>query len=118
MKKTNRKVSILEIIWYSLTGLLALWGLTFIVLGVIARNLPNDAGLVKASVDYAKTMHLSFYEAGLILLPTGVVLAIIVLLVTAKKADREVEKQQRRAARLAAATSAEEQQVEATPAAK
>ena len=116
MKKTNRKVSIFEIVWYSLTGGLALWGLTFIILGVIARNLPSDADLVKGSAAYASAMKLSFYEAGLILLPTGVVLAIIVLLVTAKKADREVEKQQRRAARLAAATSAEEQQTEATPA--
>ena len=113
MKKANRKVSIFEIVWYSLTGALAVWGLTFIVLGVVARNLPSDAALVKASASYAKTMGLDFYGWGLILLPLGVVLAVIVLLVNAKKSDREVEKQQRRAARIAAANVADEKASEA-----
>ena len=39
MKKANRKVSIFEIVWYVLCGLIALWGLAFLTLGVIVRHL-------------------------------------------------------------------------------
>ena len=109
MAKKQRKVSIFEIVWYSLTGALALWGLVFIVLGVIARNLTSDAELYKADASYAATMKLGFLNSGMILLSVGVVAAIIVLLIFAKTADREVEKQQRRAARLAAANNAAEE---------
>ena len=109
MKKTNRKVSVFEIVWYTLTGLLAVWGLTYIVLGVVARNSRADSAIAKASSGYAKAMGLDFYGWGLILLAIGVVLMVIVLLANAKKADREVEKQQRRAARLAAANAVEQE---------
>ena len=104
MAKAKRKLSIFEIIWYSLTGGLGLWGLTFIVLGVIARNLRSDSALSKANAKYAEVMKLGYFESGIILLVIGVVLAIVVLLINAKKSDREVEKQQRRAARLASVT--------------
>lgn len=108
MAKKTRKISIFEIVWYSLTGGLGLWGLTYITLGVIARNLRSDADLVKADTAYAETMKLGFLSSGLILISAAAVLAIVVLLINAKTADREVEKQQRRAARIAAATSASE----------
>ena len=111
MAKKQRKLSIFEIVWYSLTGGIGLWGLVFITLGVVARNLTSDADLVKADSSYAATMKLGFLNSGLILLASGVLLAIIVLLINAKTADREVEKQQRRAARIAAATSASETEV-------
>ena len=107
-KKENNKISIFEIIWYSLTGGLGLWGLTFIVLGVIARNLPLDADLRKGDASYQAVMKLGFLNSGLILISVAAILAIIVLLVNAKKTDREVEKQQRRAARIAAANAANE----------
>ena len=107
-KKNNNKVSIFEIIWYSLCGGIGLWGLTFIVLGVVCRNLTDDNALVKADAAYKATMKLGYLNSGLILLSAATVAAVIVLLITAKKADREVEKQQRRAARLAAANAAEE----------
>ena len=109
-KKENNKISLFEIIWYSLTGGIGLWGLVFIVLGVVARNLTSSADLYKADAAYTATMKIGFFNSGLILLSAGVVLAIIVLLLNAKKADREVEKQQRRAARLAAANAVEEPQ--------
>ena len=107
MAKKERKLSIFEIVWYSLTGGIGLWGLVFIILGVVARNLKSDMDLVKADKAYESAMKLGFLHSGMILLSTGVVLAIVVLLITAKKADREVEKQQRRAARLAAANTVE-----------
>lgn len=113
MKKANRKVSIFEIVWYSLTGAIAVWGLTFLTLGVIVRHLRSTDALYKANASYEAAMKIGFFNSGLILLPAGVLLAIVVLLVFAKTADREVEKQQRRAARIAAASSAS---VDAKPA--
>lgn len=110
MAKKNRKVSIFEIVWYSLTGGIALWGLTFITLGVIVRNLKSDAELVKGNNAWQAAMKLSYFNSGLILFAAGVLLAVIVLLINAKTADREVEKQQRRAARLAAASAADTQE--------
>lgn len=112
MKKANRKVSIFEIVWYALTGAIAIWGLIFIILGVIARNLRSTDALYKADAAYEAAMKIGFFNSGLILLPIGVVAAVIVVLLTAKTADREVEKQQRRAARIAAASNAS---VEAKP---
>ena len=115
MAKKTKKASIFEIIWYSVTGALALWGLTFITLGVIVRNLKSDADLVKANDGWQAAMKTSYFTAGIILLVVGVLLAVIVLLIFAKTADREVEKQQRRAARLAAASAADNQNEEPAP---
>ena len=112
MKKANRKVSIFEIVWYTLCGLIAVWGLTFLTLGVIVRHLRSTDALYKADASYLAAMKIGFFNSGLILLPAGVVAAVVVLLIFAKTADREVEKQQRRAARIAAASSAS---VEAKP---
>ena len=112
MKKTNRKVTIFEIAWYVLCGLIAVWGLTFLTLGVIVRHLRATDALYKADASYLETMKIGFFNSGLILLPAGVVAAVVVLLIFAKTSDREVEKQQRRAARIAAASSAS---VEAKP---
>ena len=42
-KKANRKPFPLhpfELVWYILTGLVSVWGLTYIVLGLVAENLP------------------------------------------------------------------------------
>ena len=110
MAKAKLKLSIFEIVWYSLTGGLALWGLTFIVLGVIARNLSSSEALAKANEAYAKVMGLGYFEWGTIILSIAVVAAVIVLLINAKSADREVEKQQRRAARLASANEVNNEQ--------
>ena len=106
-KKKITKSFIFELVWYILTGGLALWGLTFITLGVIVRNTKSDTDLAKANASWLSTMKTDYFTSGIILLVTGVILAVIVLLIFAKTADREVEKQQRRAARLAAATAAD-----------
>lgn len=112
MAKKNIGLLIFEIIWYSFTGAIALWGLTFITLGVVARNLKPGAELIKGNDAWQKVMKLSFFESGLIIFVGAVLAAVVVLLIAAKKADREVEKQQRRAARLAAASSTETQETE------
>ena len=98
----KRKVSVFEIVWYTLCGLVALWGLTYITLGLIGKyaSLPvKDNVLLNASKDFAKVFGLGFFEWGLIILAISAVAAIIVLCTTAKKFDREYEKQLRRQAR-------------------
>ena len=116
MAKNTAKLSIFEIVWYSITGALALWGLTFLTFGVIVRNSKSDIDLAKANASWLNTMKTDFFTTGIITLVVGVIAAVIVLLIFAKTADREVEKQQRRAARLAAASAADNQNEEPAPA--
>lgn len=106
--KKNRKVSVFEIVWYSIMGAAAIWGLVFIILGIAARN----AGLKDAIYLANKSYPGGFLKTGIIVLVLASLLAIIVLLVNAKTADREVEKQQRRAARLAAASEVKSEPVQ------
>ena len=110
MAKKKLKVSVFEIIWYILTGLLGAWGLTFISLGIVARNSKAGSDIVMANYNWKQVMKTDYFTAGILILVSAIVLAVIVLLIFAKTADREVEKQQRRAARLAAANTAEAQE--------
>ena len=86
----KRKVSIFEIIWYSLCGLAAITGLVFVILGLV-----GDFGgqSVKSLRDFS--------TPGFICLPVGTVLAALVLIICAKGNDRAAEAAARRAARLA-----------------
>ena len=106
-KKQNKKKLPLhpfELVWYTLTGLVGIWGITYIVLGLVAENLPitsEDKGLVKVNADFAKTFGLDFLGWGLIILAIAGVAAVIVLLLFSNKVDRDYEKTVRRAQRLA-----------------
>ena len=93
-----------EFVWYVLTGLVGAWGLTYIVLGLVAQNLPvksEDEGLVKVNGDFAKTFKLDFFGWGLIILAIAAVAIVIALLLFSNKVDREYEKTVRRAQRMA-----------------
>lgn len=93
-----------ELVWYVLTGLVGAWGLTYIVLGLIAENLPvksTDEGLVEVNAQFAKTFKLDFFGWGLIILAIAAVAAVIVLLLFSNKVDRDYEKNVRRAQRMA-----------------
>ena len=105
--KKNRKrfpLHPFELVWYVLTGLVGAWGLTYIVLGLIAENLPvksTDEGLVEVNAQFAKTFKLDFFGWGLIILAIAAVAAVIVLLLFSNKVDRDYEKNVRRAQRMA-----------------
>ena len=108
MNKKSKKLnlSIFEIVWYTLCLLIFIWGLTYIILGLVAKFAPvsiNDNEVLKASNEYAKIFKMGFFEYGLIHVGVSWVLALIVLLVFSKKSDREFEKEQRRAALRASA---------------
>lgn len=107
-----------ELVWYCICGLVGLWGLTYIVLGLIAENMPittEENAFVSANESFAKIFGLDWLGWGLIILAIAAVAAVIVLLVLAGKSDREYEKNTRRAQRLAqleAEEVKEEQEVE------
>ena len=106
VKNNKKKLPLhpFEIVWYALCALVGLWGLTYIVLGIIAENLPitsEDKGLVKASAQFAKIFGLDFLGWGLIILAIAGIAAVIVLLLFSNKVDRDYEKTVRRAQRLA-----------------
>lgn len=106
VKNNKKKLPLhpFEIAWYSLCALVGIWGLTYIVLGLVAENLPitsEDKGLVKASGQFSKTFGLDFLSWGLIILAIAGVAAVVVLLVFSSKVDRDYEKNVRRAQRLA-----------------
>lgn len=103
VKKEHKKlkVSVFELVWYILCGLVGLWGLTYVVLGLLAKYLPiigSENPIRQASDAYAKVFGMGFLAWGLIHCFVAAVLSIIVLLISSKKYDRDVEKAQRRAA--------------------
>lgn len=113
MAKANKKLSIhpLELVWYIICGLVAIWGITYIVLGLVANNLPTtatDSDFVAANKEFAEIFKLDWLGWGLIILAIGSIAAVIVLLACAGKSDREFEKTSRRNARLAALLADEE----------
>lgn len=116
--KATRKISIFEIIWYSLTGAVGIWGLTYIVLGLIAQYYPtkdSDNPLLKASNVIAQKFGLGFLWWGVIILAIATVCAVVVLIIFGKREDKIAEKEQRRAARLASLEEDKVVDVEATP---
>ena len=111
---------IFEIIWYSLCGLVGLWGLTYIVLGTIIIYLPitveeNKHPLEKMDDKILELFKLRVLPWGLIILAIAAVAAAVVLILFSNKVDRDYEKNVRRAQRLAQleAEEAREEQLEA-----
>ena len=115
VKQNKKKLPLhpFEFIWYPLTGLVGIWGITYIVLGLVARYLPitsEDKGLVKANGDFAKIFKLDFFGWGLIILAIAAVAAVLVLILFSNKVDRDYEKNARRAQRLAQLEAEEEKE--------
>lgn len=98
-KKFKLPITIFELVVYILAGLMSIWGLVYIALGVACLFLRFDNALVLADLNIkAGTNNMGFLEQGIMVLFIGVAVAVIVLLVNAKTADREYEKEQRRKA--------------------
>ena len=102
-KPVFKNLSLFELIVYLVAGALALWGLTYIALGLIGSYInvgADDNALLKGSEALAKVFGLGFLGWGLIILSIGALLAVVFLCINAKKTDKEAEKAARRAARL------------------
>ena len=116
MKKL--KISITELVFYSLSAALGLWGLVYTVLGLVANNLKMplaDNKLKMADNAIAQAFGLGFLPWGLIIFSIGALMAFIVLMVYSKSADRDFEKQARRAARVNRNTFKKEAEVVEAP---
>jgi len=100
-KLSGKALKIFETVVYSIAGAIALWGLTYIVLGLIANYGPIDNDLQQGSENLAKLFKLGFFEWGIILFCIGMGIGILVLLIIASTVDKTNEKAARRAARLA-----------------
>ena len=111
-KKSN--ISLLEKIWYVLCGLVALWGIAYIVIGVISR-FADVAALDDFCAGFKSMFKLDIQFWGAIIIAIAAVAAVIVLLAYAKTFDRASDREQRRSARLSALKKEEKVVAEQQP---
>ena len=97
--KKKLPVSIVELVWYPICALVILWGITYVILGLITKY-NNISALTTFNANFTKLFGLSLYFWGLIIIAIGAVAAVVVMLFFAKKFDRASEREQRRSARL------------------
>ena len=114
-KKNKLPVSIFELVWYPICALVILWGLTYVILGLVTKY-NNINALTEFNANFTKQFGLSLYFWGLIIVVIGVVAGVAVMLIFAKTFDRASEREQRRSARLNALKKEEEKVVGEQPA--
>ena len=101
MAKKKLPVSIFELVWYPICIAVMLWGLTYVVLGLV--NQFNDfSSLNSFCNDFKNNFKLDLYFWGLIIFAIGVVAGVVVALVFARTFDKAADREQRRSARLSA----------------
>lgn len=109
-KKNKLPVSIVELVWYPICALVILWGLTYVVLGLVTKY-NNINALTEFNANFKQLFGLNLYFWGLIIIAIGAVAAVVVMLFFAKTFDRASEREQRRSARLNALKKDEEKVV-------
>ena len=114
-KKNKLPVSIFELVWYPICALVILWGLTYVILGLVTKY-NNISALTEFNTNFTKQFGLSLYFWGLIIVVIGVVAGVAVMLIFAKTFDRATEREQRRNARLNALKKDDEKVVAEQPA--
>ena len=114
-KKNKLPVSIFELVWYPICALVILWGLTYIILGLITKY-NNINALMEFNTNFTKQFGLSLYFWGLLIVVIGVVAGVAVMLIFAKTFDRATEREQRRSARLNALKKDDDKVVAEQPA--
>lgn len=113
-KKNKLPVSIFELVWYPICALVILWGLTYVVLGLVTKY-NNISALTEFNTNFTKQFGLNLYFWGLIIVVIGVVAGVAVMLIFAKTFDRATEREQRRSARLNALKKDDEKVVAEQP---
>lgn len=97
----NKKIKGGELTLYIIYAVLALGGLTLIVLNMVGMSLPNiNNALREADNTFAKTMKMSFLVFGSLVLLLAAILSAITLAVNGQKAEVIAEKKARRQQRL------------------
>ena len=114
-KKNRLPVSIFELVWYPICALVILWGLTYVILGLVTKY-NNISALTEFNTNFTKQFGLNLYFWGLIIVVIGVVAGVAAMLIFAKTFDRATEREQRRSARLNALKKDDEKVVAEQPA--
>ena len=114
-KKNKLPVSIFELVWYPICALVIIWGLTYVILGLVTKY-NNINALTEFNANFTKQFGLSLYFWGLIIVVIGVVAGVAVMLIFAKTFDRATEREQRRSARLNALKKDDDKVVAEQPA--
>lgn len=114
-KKNKLPVSIFELVWYPICALVILWGLTYIILGLVTKY-NNINALTEFNANFTKQFGLGLYFWGLLIVVFGVVAGVAVMLIFAKTFDRATEREQRRSARLNALKKDDDKVVAEQPA--
>lgn len=89
-------ITIFELVAYSLSFLLGLWGLVYIILGFVVNFLRFDDPLKIYDASIAASSKMGLLYQGLLILSIAVIVAVTILCIFAKSADRDFEKEQRR----------------------
>ena len=111
MAKKKLPLSIFEIVWYSICVLVMIWGLVYVILGLV--DGANDlTSLHKFMGNFKKTFGLDMYFWGLIIFAIGVVAGVTVMIIYAKTFDKAADREQRRSARLSALNKKEDKVVD------
>ena len=96
-KKSKLPITIFELVVYILAGLLGIWGIVYISLGISTNFVRFDSKLIEVDTGLkANTNGMGFLEQGILILVCAVLPIVVLLLVNAKTSDREFEKEQRR----------------------
>lgn len=114
-KKNKLPVSIFELVWYPICALVIIWGLTYVILGLVTKY-NNINALTEFNTNFTKQFGLSLYFWGLLIVVIGVVAGVAVMLIFAKTFDRATEREQRRSARLNALKKDDDKVVAEQPA--
>lgn len=113
--KKKLPVSIFELVWYPICALVIIWGLTYVVLGLVTKY-NNINALTEFNANFTKQFGLDLYFWGLLIIVFGVVAGVAVMLIFAKTFDRATEREQRRSARLNALKKDDDKVVAEQPA--
>ena len=113
--KKKLPVSIFELVWYPICALVIIWGLTYVVLGLVTKY-NNINALTEFNANFTKQFGLGLYFWGLLIIVSGVVAGVAVMLIFAKTFDRATEREQRRSARLTALKKDDDKVVAEQPA--
>lgn len=98
----NRKIASGELTLYIFCGLMALSGLTLIVLNIIAMNLPNLQNALRiANNEFAETLGMNWLMFGTLLMVLAAIIATITLSSYGAKEEQTEERKARRQQRLA-----------------
>ena len=99
--KKKLPLSLFELVWYPVCGLVIIWGLIYVILGLVNR-FNKITALKDFCGNFKRTFGLDIYFWGLIIIAIAVVAGVVCMLFFAKTFDRAADREQRRSARLSA----------------